>query len=670
MPHENSASNNLRLPAENIGRGRYGLDGRTLLVVLVVLFVLILIRTAWVCDDAYITFRTVDNFAHGYGLRYNVDERVQSFTNPLWLFLMTFAYLFSGEFYFTAIVVGVVVSVAAILLLVFGIARSTGAALLAVVVLCLSKAFTDYSTSGLESPLTHLLLALFALVFLRYERTRRSLILLSVIAALGALNRIDSLLLYIPPLAYFAMKWGGRHRLRSLALGFSPFILWVLFSFFYYGSPVPNTALAKLGTGYPEGEVLQQGLLYLLNSLILDPLTLFAILSTSAVAVFRKESIFYPFVIGTGLYLIYIVLIGGDFMSGRFLTPVLFVSVIGLAGMNIAWKPAGLAAALATVLLFGLTPEYNPLFSGFDYGRGRNQDREIGRASGIADERGFYYEQTGLLNWQRGVSMPNHRWREVGEAWQTGDSGQTVIGAAIGFAGYWAGPDIHIIDIFGLADPLLSRMRAAPDPDWRVGHAARAVPDGYLETVETGVDQIADSGIARFYDKVKLVTQGSLLSWSRLKTAVALNLGSYDHWLPTTLCPPVRVDFKDMQTETPAGSSYSGEGTHRIFMSGTRVVLGQMVKAHTMEIALDHNDSYKLVFVVSGNRIDSLTLEPTDSPGAGMAVHEIDIPSSAVRGFDELWIYPTGGDKLYSVGHLKFDSADVAPAASDNYDRH
>jgi len=39
------------------------------LTLLASIFVVVLVRTAWVCDDAYITFRTVDNFVHGHGLR-------------------------------------------------------------------------------------------------------------------------------------------------------------------------------------------------------------------------------------------------------------------------------------------------------------------------------------------------------------------------------------------------------------------------------------------------------------------------------------------------------------------------------------------------------------------------------------------------------------------------
>jgi hypothetical protein len=37
---------------------------------------------AWIGDDAAITARVIDNLLHGYGLRWNVDERVQAFTHP------------------------------------------------------------------------------------------------------------------------------------------------------------------------------------------------------------------------------------------------------------------------------------------------------------------------------------------------------------------------------------------------------------------------------------------------------------------------------------------------------------------------------------------------------------------------------------------------------------
>jgi hypothetical protein len=40
---------------------------------------------AWIGEDAFITFRTVDPFVNGNGLRWNPDERVQTYTHSLWM---------------------------------------------------------------------------------------------------------------------------------------------------------------------------------------------------------------------------------------------------------------------------------------------------------------------------------------------------------------------------------------------------------------------------------------------------------------------------------------------------------------------------------------------------------------------------------------------------------
>jgi len=80
-------------------------QSRVPLIIAVSLFTLVIIRTAWVCDDAYITQRTVWNLIHGFGARWNVAERVQTYTHPLWMILLTAVELLTRESYFTTIVV-------------------------------------------------------------------------------------------------------------------------------------------------------------------------------------------------------------------------------------------------------------------------------------------------------------------------------------------------------------------------------------------------------------------------------------------------------------------------------------------------------------------------------------------------------------------------------------
>ena len=49
----------------------------------VAVFMMTLIRNLWIGDDAFITLRVVDNWVNGYGLTWNISERVQAFTHPL-----------------------------------------------------------------------------------------------------------------------------------------------------------------------------------------------------------------------------------------------------------------------------------------------------------------------------------------------------------------------------------------------------------------------------------------------------------------------------------------------------------------------------------------------------------------------------------------------------------
>ena len=59
---------------------------RSTLIIALGAFALVILQNAWLCDDAFITYRTADNLINGHGLTWNAGERVQTYTNPLWLF--------------------------------------------------------------------------------------------------------------------------------------------------------------------------------------------------------------------------------------------------------------------------------------------------------------------------------------------------------------------------------------------------------------------------------------------------------------------------------------------------------------------------------------------------------------------------------------------------------
>jgi len=131
------------------------------LIIAIILFTVILVRNAWISDDAYVTYRVMDNFVNGYGLTWNTSERVETYTNPLWLFLNTIFYSITHEIYYTGIFLSIGTSIVAVSLFAFKISRTLFVGLLGIAIFIFSQAFVDYTVSGLENPLTHVILALF-----------------------------------------------------------------------------------------------------------------------------------------------------------------------------------------------------------------------------------------------------------------------------------------------------------------------------------------------------------------------------------------------------------------------------------------------------------------------------------------------------------------------------
>ena len=135
-----------------------------LVTLLIIVFATVLINNAWICVDAFIGMRVVDNFVKGYGLRYNIIERVNPCTSILWVFVMSSVYYFTHEGFYTILFLQIILSVLA---LIIYSKINPQAAYIGVTVLILSKAFVDYSTSGLENPLGSLLLAIFFYIYFK-----------------------------------------------------------------------------------------------------------------------------------------------------------------------------------------------------------------------------------------------------------------------------------------------------------------------------------------------------------------------------------------------------------------------------------------------------------------------------------------------------------------------
>lgn len=427
---------------------------------------------AWTCDDAFITFRVVDQWLSGNGPVFNLGERVQVFTHPLWMLVLAAWHGLGGSLFPGAMVLSLAFYAAALAFLYAGFSDKPLALAVAFTSFLLCRAVSDFATGGLETPLTF---ALFAAAV--WAMRRQADVAAVALLALLPLVRLD-LALWILPLAVvlLARVKEGRRVAVAAALAL-PAFGWAVFSTIYYGAPLPNTAQAKLGAELPAR--LDSGLGYVAASFANDPGAFALLIAAALIAAvqWRRGNLdrgdrdlalacSASAVLGIG----YAVWTGGDFMLGRFILPALWA--LGML-MLVSFPPAvekraGRRAAAATLAILAafhlLTGQSaNNLWLGLEE---KSLLRAVGFA-GATDERRVYIPWLGAYAANRLVartdeSPPTQRPRIV---------------AMLGQNGFLARREQPVADILGLADPFVARL--APLPNGRPGHAYRPLPPDF-----------------------------------------------------------------------------------------------------------------------------------------------------------------------------------------------
>jgi arabinofuranosyltransferase len=603
-----------------------------------------------VSDDAMISLRTVLNVTHGYGLTFNAGERVQTFTHPLWLALLTFGYLVIGNVYYAAFALSIAVS-----LWVFWLAVSRAGspwqAWLAAAVLLSSRAFTDYSTSGLENPLVNLLFAAFVGVFLREGApTGRWLAALWALASLLYLSRPDAVLVVAPMLVLATISVRRAPvAARAVAAGLLPAAAWTAFAVVYYGFPFPNTAYAKLGMDVSRAQLWKQGVIYLIDVIDRDPLTPVAIAFALVMAAAAGRAAGRALAAGIAIYVVYVVSIGGDFMSGRFFAVPLFAAVIVLTRL-VEGERGTWAAAVAASVVLGAVSARMPLMSDSRY-----DDRGV-KHGGIVDERAFYLKKRSLV-FASMVSFQDPDWNVRRPAGAT-----RVLNTCglMGEGGLDFGPYYHLLDECGLADPLLARLPAVFREEWRPGHFGRVVPDGYRESVASGSNEIKDPQLRDFYGHLSRITRSKRL-WSRerLWAIWQMNTGAYAKLVNRDLYRysqfmKLLPELSDVKApETP----WDAPGTI-VLTRPLAVRVEDKPGRRFADVSVDSDDKYALIFIKGNTAVGRVEIGPVPQHRrkAGLASYTIDIPSRAERGgFDTVLVAPAAGDDRYSIGHLLVD---------------
>lgn len=239
-------------------------------------------------DDTFITLRYARNVARGDGFAFNRGERIEGYSNFLWLIILVFAEKIGLPLLVTSRVLSLLCSVA-ILVLAYAASRHAAAgataegwnadlaAFLPPMLLAVSAPLLTWSFSGTEIPLYTALLLL-GFIFLRQQRRPGP-----VLAAFGLLGlvRPEGLLFY--GLAWIMLLVRRRNKREVLLTGsgilillYAPYAAW---KWFYFGSLVPNTFYAKTGplnlmlrngSDYVGGFFASYGYLLLLGLLLME----------------------------------------------------------------------------------------------------------------------------------------------------------------------------------------------------------------------------------------------------------------------------------------------------------------------------------------------------------------------------------------------------------------
>jgi len=311
------------------------------LVVLAVLFAHAMSYLPFLADDAFISLRYSERLIDGQGLTWNDGERVEGYSNLLWVLLCA-ALGWLGLDLITAVrALGLGSAAFATWVLLHRYRRSPPISIAAGMALALSGPLAAWSVGGLESPLVAALLA-WALATVLPLIDQESISWKSAISgpaiplALLCWTRPDGALLTVAIAAGLIAAHGPGmgtiiSALRISAFPAGAYLAQLAFRLAYYGEWVPNVAFAKLGF---TGNRVSQGVGYLaqaalwLGPLVLPALALSILLLRRHETSARARFLLVPFL----TWSVYVVAIGGDiFPARRHVVPLLVLLAFLLA---------------------------------------------------------------------------------------------------------------------------------------------------------------------------------------------------------------------------------------------------------------------------------------------------------------------------------------------------
>jgi arabinofuranosyltransferase len=658
-----------------------------LLIALLALCAGSMLYGGWLSDDFLIGLRQTLNLVHGRGFSFFSESRVQTMTSPLWGLVLAPVVGLLDVFY-APILFSIVLSLGAIGILMRQFWKDANARLpflIALAFLTWSRAFIDFSSSGLENPLAYVLAAWFFALWLSFPERRTMALFLQIFAtaALLCITRYDYAVLVAPSLVW--ALWLSRKE-RRVWLGpavFAGVVLpWVAFALVYYGTIFPNAFYAKLTTGIGSDELISSGIKYLLAHVSYDPATvLLFLLALGFTLASVERARWLHLLVGICGYVAYSVMAGGDFMAGRFLSvPVLFSAALVCRSLVVMQEPRRLRAAQwgLCICLLATARELPILNNYFSHESMQAAGKQIEIAGRVNDEKNAYIGQRGLFSGGEGFAS----WL-IGKAalWRSPTRQATrrtvqIDCGGLGWLGFEYGPDADVYDTCALADPFMSKLPLYEVGatrrllHWGPGHYTRNLPEGYQASLASGRNELSDPVLAEVYDSMRLITAGPFFDaarWRAIYELATLQLvkkaqgaSTYDgvaHAKPqrTYNVPYGEYSRLFRGVCSPAESALDLEGTDAL-----SIVFREPTRAQMMRVSGTVNQALDVRFLLGSDDVGQMVITPKPTCDFGIGIVDSGLPpTTADRGFDRIVISAPAGQKA-QVGGLFLHGYDAA----------
>lgn len=307
-------------------------------------------------DDAFMSFRYARNLVEGHGLVFNPGERVEGYTNFLWVIIAAGAIAVGADPVSFARLAGLAATVAMVVCVHRAGLRLTSSRLLAAcgsLLVVLSPAVAVWTTGGLETPLFACLLTWATWLIAEGADEGRLPIASALLVGAATLTRPEGFLVAVSLagatcLPALRPAYTARRRLTWTAVVLAivvPFFIWRTV---YYGDLLPNTFHAKIGSG---GLQIARGVRYLFDFIIDCGIWIPPALAGLLLGVRRRSIAILASVVVP--YLAYVVYVGGDALPMyRFFVPILGLLAIAAmaASAAVAARLPGRAARHATLI--------------------------------------------------------------------------------------------------------------------------------------------------------------------------------------------------------------------------------------------------------------------------------------------------------------------------------